>query len=89
MGQGEFMCQRAIKTPSPNEQERAESDGDKHAILVPSSHLAEKLVSAGVCTLPAAMQVGCQASSGRYPSATLDESERAYAIVAEDDTVGW
>ena len=44
-------------------------------------HLAER--SAGVCTLPATMQVGCQASSGRCPSATLDESERAYSFASQ------
>ena len=43
--------------------------------------ISRNTCSAGVCTLPAAMRVGCQASSGRFPSATLDESERDYSVV--------
>src|SRR6516164_3789824 len=37
---------------------------------------------AGVCTLPATMRVGCQASSGRSPSAILDESACDDSVVA-------
>ncbi len=40
------------------------------------SHLAESTVPPEFAPFPAAMRVGCQASTGRFPSATLDESER-------------
>jgi hypothetical protein len=59
---------RLNRTALSGEWERAEGRGDKHA-TPPSPHLAEH--SAGVCTLPPTMWVGCQASSGRCPSATL------------------
>ena len=63
------------KRPLRGHEEGGDTRGE-HAIY-PSLSSRGIEVPPEFAPFPAAMRVGCQASLGRFPSATLDESERS------------
>ena len=50
-------------------------------VVYPSLSSRGTTVPPEFAPFPAALRVGCQASSGRFPSATLDESERCLILL--------
>lgn len=69
-GEGRWKRNRPLRCRGEGGNRR-----DRHAIF-PSLSSRGINVPPEFAPFPAALQVGCQASSGRFPSATLDESER-------------
>lgn len=53
-------------------------------VFIPSPSSRGTSVPPEFAPFPATLRVGCQASSGRFPSATLDESERKLFCCWED-----